>query len=64
MISAFAREETEKLYARLEKGVESEAPGLLELWLREGKMTEEEAITEASAIFGAAVDTVWISSVQ
>ena len=55
---AFTAREMEKLCARLEKGEENETPGLLEQWLREGKMTEEEAFMEASYIFAAAVDTV------
>ena len=57
-LHAFAVREKEKLYTRLEKGEESETPGLFEQWLREGKLTEEEAFVEASTVFGAAVDTV------
>ena len=50
--------EMRNLYSRLEAGEESEAPGMLELWLREGKLTEEEIILEAGQIFVAGVDTV------
>ena len=39
-------------------GEESEVPGLLEQWLREGKLSEEEAITESIGSFMAGVDTV------
>ena len=48
----------DKLYSKLESGEESEAPGLLEQWLREGKVTEEEAIIEAITMFTAGIDTV------
>ena len=48
----------EKLYSRLERGEESEAPGLMEQWLREKKLTEEEIVNEAAGTFGAGVDTV------
>ena len=55
---AFAAKEMEKLYSRLERGVESETPGLMEQWLREKKLTEEEIMSEAVEMFGAGVDTV------
>ncbi len=53
-----SRKEIKRLYARLEAGEESETPGLLEQWLREGKISEEQAISEAISTFGAGVDTV------
>ncbi len=46
------------MYSRLEAGIESKTPGMLEQWLREEKLTEEEAILEAGGIFGAGVDSV------
>ena len=52
-----------KLYARLERGEESETPGLMEQWLREKKLTEEEIVSEAVEVFNAGVDTVsWFFS--
>ena len=48
----------ERLRARLEAGEESETPGLLEQWLKEGKISEEQALSEAITVFGAGVDTV------
>ena len=53
-----AQANTDKLLARLESGEESKTPGLLEQWLKEGKMTEEEAMTESVGIFVAGIDTV------
>lgn len=47
-----------RLKARLEAGEEGETPGLLEQWLREGKIDQEQVITEAMGIFSAGVDTV------
>ena len=58
-VYGFARREMEKLCTRLEK----ETPGLLKQWLREGKVTEEEAFIEASYVFAAAVDMVNIASI-
>ena len=46
------------MFSRLESGEQSEAPGLLEHYLRDGKLTEEESITEASTMFFSGVDTV------
>ena len=48
----------DKLYSTLESGEEKEVPCILEQWLKEGKLTEEEAITEAVSIFSASVHTV------
>ena len=53
-----ARKEMDKLYSQLESGEESEAPGMLEQWLREGKVSEEQAINESVGMFIAGVDTV------
>ena len=50
--------EMKDLYSRLEAGEESEAPGLLEQWLREGKLSEDEALNEAVSTFIVGVDTV------
>ena len=53
-----ARKEIVKLYSMLESGEESVLPCLLEQWLKEGKLTEEETIAEAISMFAAALDTV------
>ena len=46
---------------KIESGEEGEeVQGLLEQWLREGKMTEEEALMNAADMFFAGVDTVRI----
>lgn len=51
----------DKIRSRISAGVESSSnPGVLEQWLREGKITEREAITESLSLFGAGVDTVSI----
>ena len=39
-------------------GEETSVQGLLEQWLREGKMTEAEAIMASGDLFAAGVDTV------
>ena len=43
---------------------ESEVQGLLEQWLREGKMSEKEALTLATDLFTAGVDTVCCSLIS
>lgn len=48
----------EKVYARIESGETRDTPGLLEQWLREGKLSLDQAIAEASAMFSTGVDTV------
>jgi cytochrome P450 len=53
-----SREELDKLYSKLEAGEESESPGLMEQWLKEGKISEEEAMATAATMFVAGVDTV------
>ena len=60
MTQRVARKEAGRLYSRLNAGEESEVPGLLEQWLREGKMSEEEALNESVGMFLAGVDTVII----
>ena len=51
----------ERVRRKIESGEEGEeVQGLLEQWLREGKMTEEEALMNASDMFVAGVDTVCI----
>lgn len=57
-IIEISRNEMRKLMTRLENGQVSDAPCLLEQWLREGKLTEDEAIIEANTSFGAGVDSV------
>ena len=49
----------ERVRRKIESGEEGEeVQGLLEQWLREGKMTEEEALMTAADMFFAGVDTV------
>ena len=49
----------EKVRQKIEAGEEeSEVQGLLEQWLREGKMNEEEALMLSADMFFAGVDTV------
>ena len=55
-----AQANVDKLFTRLESGEESETPGLLEQWLKEGKMTEQEALNEAVGTFVVGIDTVLI----
>lgn len=43
---------------RVEAGEESEVQGLLEHWLRDGKLTKEEYILQSGDMFAAGVDTV------
>ena len=50
--------EVNRITALVKAGKESSTPGLLEQWLREGKLSEEEAVTEAIQLFPAGVDTV------
>ncbi len=58
MTYTIAKREIDKVYARMSSGEESETPGLLEQWLREGKLSEEDAIASAITMFIAGVDTV------
>ena len=60
MTQRVARKEADRLYSRLNAGEESKVPGLLEQWLREGKMSEEEALNESVGMFLVGVDTVII----
>ena len=57
-MSSYAKKEADKVFSRLQSGEESETPGLLEQWLREGKLSEQEAIAESVSMFAAGVDTV------
>ena len=43
---------------RIEAGEENEVQGLLEQWLRAGKMSQAEALMTSADMFGAGVDTV------
>ena len=45
----------------VEAGEESPVQGLLEQWLREGKMDEQEAVMTSTSMFTAGVDTVSIN---
>ena len=48
----------EEVQRRIKAGEESKVQGLLEQWLREGKLTQAEALMTSSNMFGAGVDTV------
>ena len=49
----------ERVHQKIESKEEgNEVKGLLEQWLREGKMTEREALSLATDLFTAGVDTV------
>ena len=48
----------EEARQRIEAGEESEVQGLLEQWLREGKLTQAQALVTSSDLFAAGVDTV------
>lgn len=50
----FAKE----VWKMVEAGEERPVQGLLEQWLREGKMTEREAVMSSNNMFIAGVDTV------
>ena len=62
MLHGYAAKEMEKLYSRLERGEVSKTPGLMEQWLSEKKLTEDEIVREAADTFSAGVDTVCCSS--
>ena len=47
-----------KMLKAVKAGEETSVKGLLEQWLREGKMTEAEAIMASGDMFAAGVDTV------
>ena len=51
----------ERVWEKIKAGEESEVQGLLEQWLREGKMTETEALLSATDMFTAGVDSVSLS---
>lgn len=48
----------EKVRQKIKTGEQSELQGLLEQWLREGRMTETEALLSATDMFTAGVDSV------
>ena len=50
----------EAVWEKIKAGEESEVQGLLEQWLRDGKMTETEALLSATDMFTAGVDSVRI----
>ena len=49
---------SEKVRQKIKAGEQSEVQGLLEQWLREGRMTETEALLSATDMFTAGVDSV------
>ena len=50
--------EVDRICELIDSGKESNTPGMLEQWLREGKLIKETAINEAQSLFPAGVDTV------
>ena len=50
--------EVDRITALVKAGKESSTPGLLEQWLREGKLSEEVAVYEALQLFPAGVNSV------
>ena len=50
----------ERVRQKIKSGEETEVQGLLEQWLREGRMTELEALLAATDMFTAGVDSVSI----
>ena len=53
-----SKAEVDRICELIDSGRESDTPGLLEQWIREGKITKEIAISEAQNLFPAGVDTV------
>ena len=64
MTRVFSMKHAERVWEKIKAGEESEVQGLLEQWLREGKMTESEAISLASDLFSAGVDSVRLLYLQ
>ncbi len=47
-----------RVHQKIQSGEESEVQGLLEQWLRDGRLTEMEALLSATDMFTAGVDSV------
>lgn len=47
-----------RVHQKIQSGEESGVQGLLEQWLRDGKLTEMEALLSATDMFTAGVDSV------
>lgn len=59
ILEEYGLKHAEKVRQEIEAGKEeSKVQGLLEQWLREGKMTEAEALMTSTDMFAAGVDTV------
>ena len=54
----FGMKYAKEVQKMVEAGEERPVQGLLEQWLREGKMDENEAIMASTGMFTAGVDTV------
>ena len=48
----------------VEAGEEKPIQGLLEQWLREGRMSETEAVMSSTSMFAAGVDTMSFLSIK
>ena len=62
ILREFGLKHAEGVRQRIEAGEESEVQGLLEQWLRAGRMSQAEALMTSTDMFGAGVDTVIKSS--
>ena len=51
-----------KLQEKLERGESSKVQGMLEQWLREKKLSTEEAVTTSATMFTAGIHTVTVDT--
>ena len=58
VIKNYSLKNAEEMMKAIRAGKETPDQGLLEQWLREGKMTEAEAIMASGDMFAAGVDSV------
>ena len=58
MLQEFALVYANEAVQRIEAGGENEVQGLLEQWLKAGKMSQAEALMKSVDMFDAGVDTV------
>ena len=54
----FGMKHAKRVQQKIQSGEESEVQGLLEQWLRDGRLTEMEALLSATDMFTAGVDSV------
>ena len=58
VILGASQREMERVHGRLKAGKFSSTPGLLEQWLKEERISREQAVIEAANMFGAGIDSV------